>query len=70
MLSDRSASRKKERTGYGGGQTAGVKDRNQNNVNVSETKRKLEKQLEMNSKRVNKPTPNAVPVGFQADSVL
>lgn len=53
-MSDRSA-KKKDRT---------------NNVNVNDTKRKLEKQFEQNAKRTNKPTPNAVSVGFQPQTVI
>jgi len=59
LMTDRSASKRKN-------DNVIIQDR----TNVGETKRKLEKQFEMNAKKSIKPSPNAVPIGFQTSSVI
>jgi hypothetical protein len=58
LLSDRSASRKKERIVSSSASAAKASS------NVNDMKRKIEKQNEQNAKKNTRPTPNAVPIGF------
>ncbi len=58
MLTDRSGSRRKA-----------LSDKSKSASKVEETKKKIESQLEKAySKSGHKPSPNAVPVGFQSTS--